>query len=163
VDLGDRIEVSILVTNYLKKMGIKNIIAKAESNEHGEILEIIGANHVVFPNKEAAKRIAPMILSELLHRYFPIDENLVIAEIAVPEKFAGKTLKEADLRKKTGINLVGIKEDGKYVHVFDPEYVLPKDELVLVAGSPANIAELSGEPIPGGGEKRRNGLFGMFS
>ena len=96
VDLGDRIEVSILVTNYLKKMGVKKIIAKAESNEHGEILQIIGADHVVFPNKEAAKRLAPMILSDALFNYFPIGEDLVIAEVRMPDKYADNTIIEAD-------------------------------------------------------------------
>ena len=62
VDLGDRIEASILVTNYLKKLGVRAIIARAESQEHGEILDLVGATKVVFPNQEAARRIAPWSL-----------------------------------------------------------------------------------------------------
>lgn len=162
VDLGDRIEVSILVTNYLKKMGIKNIVAKAESNEHGEILEIIGADHVVFPNREAAKRLAPMILSELLHNYLPINDELVIAEIQIPEKYNGKSLREADLRKSMGINVIGVKQDAVYKQNFDPDYIIQDEEIMLVAGSPSNISSLSGEPIPGGEGKKKNGFFSRF-
>ena len=84
VDLGDNREVSILVTNYLKKIGIKNIIAKAETDEHGEVLDLVGANTVVFPNREAAKRITPLLISPLLFNYMPISHGLVIAEVKVP-------------------------------------------------------------------------------
>ncbi len=163
IDLGDRIEVSVLVTNYLKKLGIKNIIAKAQSREHGEILEIIGATHVVFPNREAAKRLVPMILSEGLFNYFPIGDDLVIAEVKIPEEYAGKTIVEADLRRNAGVNIIALKRDDGYHQFINRDYTLDHEEVVLVACSPQALAAFSGAPIAEPEVKKRGaGLMNLF-
>lgn len=162
IDLGDRIEVSILVTNYLKKMGVKRIVAKAESLEHGEILEIIGADHVVFPNREAAKRLAPMILSDALFGYFPIGEDLVIAEVLLPKRFAGMSIIEADLRKNAGLNIIAIKAEDKYKQFVTGDHKLVENETLLVAGNPSDIARFSGDRLPILEDKRRNVGLKMF-
>ena len=145
IDLGDSFEVSILVTNYVKKMGIKTIMAKAETDEHGEILKIVGATHVIFPNREAAKRIAPIITSSQVFQFLPISESLVIAEVEVTPKYYGKTLIEADFRRTCSLNIIAIKsKDSDDYSFFTPEYkLLPKDQL-LVAGSVDAISKFSG-------------------
>ena len=85
VDLGGKIEVSIMTTNYLKKMGIKDIVVKAQTDEHGEVLTMVGATKVVFPDQEAAKRITPMLASSLLFNFMPISANLALAEVKANE------------------------------------------------------------------------------
>ncbi len=148
VDLGDRTEVSILVTNYLKKMGVKKIIAKAETNEHGEILALVGATDVIFPNWEAAKRITPILISSLLFNYLPISNTLVIAEVKVPEKYWGLTLIQADLRRTYGLNVVAIrKEDGEDYSFFTPEHQLEPADVFLIAGREEDVARFSGSKI----------------
>ncbi len=145
IDLGDRTEVSILVTNYLKKIGIKKIIAKAETNEHGEILELVGATDVIFPNWEAAKRITPLLVSSLLFNYLPISNTLVIAEVRVPEKYWGLTLIQADLRRGVGLNVIAIrKEDSENYRFFTPEHQLEPNDVFLVAGREEELAKFSG-------------------
>jgi len=146
IDLGGRTEVSILVTNYLKKMGIPTIIAKAETDEHGEILDIVGATHVVFPAREAAKRITPLLGSSLIFNYMPISNGLVIAEVKVPQKFCGMTLIEAQLRNNYGLNVVAIRKevDGEY-EFFSPEYKLNPNDILLVVGAEENISSFSGQ------------------
>ncbi|MEW5818526.1 MAG: TrkA family potassium uptake protein, partial [Spirochaetota bacterium] len=135
VDLGDKIEVSILVTNYLKKIGVKNIVVKAETDEHGEILEIVGATRVVFPNREAAKRITPLLVSPLLFNFLPISNGLVMAEVKVPVKYYGMSLIEADLRKTKQLNVIAIrKEDDSEYRLFTPEYQLKPNDFLLVSG-----------------------------
>ncbi len=163
VDLGDALEVSILVTNYLKKMGIKNIIARAESKEHGEILKIIGATHVVFPNQEAARRMAPLIISDALFNYFPLSDDLVIAEVKMQKQYAGKTIVEADLRRNAGVNIIALKRDDGYHHFINKDYTLDEDEVVLVACSPEDLSIFSGEKIVEVDKKHRNtGLKSIF-
>jgi trk system potassium uptake protein len=154
IDLGDSIEVSILVTNYLKKMGVGKIIAKAESAQHGEILQIIGADTIVFPNREAAKRLAPMTASDALFGYFPISEELIIAEIQAPASVDGKSVAEADLRREAGLNIIAVKQNEKYRHIESPEELLTEGETLLVSGSPEHIAGFTGAKLP---EKRRSG------
>lgn len=140
VDLGDSTEASILVTNYLKKLGVGNIIVKAETPEHGEILNIVGADNVIFPNREAARRITPQLISDLLYNFVPIEKNLVFAEILPPEELVGKSLEEANLRRTHKINIVAIKkEKGSSFDLFDVGHVISEEEILLVVGREADI------------------------
>lgn len=161
VDLGDRTEASILVTNYLKKIGVPRIIAKAETDEHGEILGIVGATDVIFPNREAARRLTPMIAYSQLFNYLPISEGLIIAEIKVPAKHIGMTLIEADFRRAYRFNVIAIRrtDDEKAgYHFFDPDYRLQENDILLVAGSEDDLSTLVGD-LPG---RRRTGLNRLF-
>ena len=91
-----------MATNYLKKMGIREIIAKAQTDEHGEILKMVGATDVIFPDQEAAKRLTPMLASSVLFNFMPISKNLSLAEVRVNADCVGKTLLEANLRRSYG-------------------------------------------------------------
>ncbi len=148
VDLGDRTEVSILVTNYLKKIGIREIVVKAETDEHGEILEIVGATRVIFPNREASKRLIPMIAYSDLFNYLPISEGLIIAEIKVPKKNVGMSLIEADFRRTYNFNIIALRktDDEKAGYRFyTPDYQLQENDLLLVAGNEDDLGGLIGE------------------
>jgi trk system potassium uptake protein TrkA len=159
IDLGDNIEASILVTNYLKKMGIQTIIVKAESTQHAEILELVGASRVIFPNKEAAKRITPLLLSSLIFSYLPISEDFIIAEIKVPEKYLGKTLLEINLRKMFGLNVIALrKEDTQTYTLFTPDHILQADEIFLIGGREEDIISFAEVPLP----EARKGIKGLF-
>lgn len=159
IDLGENIEVSILATNYLKKIGIKDIIVKAESNEHGEILEIVGATRVIFPNREAAKRVAPILLSSLIFSYLPISEDFIIAEIKIPSKYIGKTLIEANMRKKHGLNVIAFrKEDSFNYTLYEPDYLLQNDDVCVVAGHEKDIITFAEVIIP----SQKKGIKGFF-
>jgi len=144
VDLGDKIEVSILVTNYLNKMGIKSIIAKAESDEHGEILKLVGASRVVFPNREAAKRISPILFSDQISSYLPLSEHFVIVEVKPPLRYLGKSLIQSNIRKDYQLNVIAVRKEGKSEYVyFSPEYILQDDDIFLIAGSEENISRFA--------------------
>ena len=141
LDLGGRIEASILATNYLKKMGVKQIIARAESNEHAEILDLVGATKVVFPNQEAAKRIAPFLISSQIFSYVPISSELVIAEVKVPHEFCGKSLVEVDMRRKYKLNVIAYRKlEGQEYFFYAPEYRLQEDDVLLVGGREQDLS-----------------------
>jgi trk system potassium uptake protein len=160
VDLGDRLEASILVTNYLKKLGVKEIIARAESSEHGEILDLVGATKVVFPNLEAAKRIAPFLISSQIFSYLPISSELVIAEVKVPQKFYGKSLVEVDMRRKYKLNVIAYrKPKGDGYFFYSPEYRLQTDDVLLVGGREEDIDAFTEEKLP----ISSRGITGLFS
>ncbi len=140
LDLGNNLEVTILVTNYLKKMGIDNIVVKADSDKHGEILKIVGASHIIYPDLEAAKRVTPLLVSDTLYNFMPISSGLVMAEIFVPKKYIGKTLVEANLRYEEGVNIVAIKKNNKGEYsFFVPDYVLASDDILLAVGEENSI------------------------
>jgi trk system potassium uptake protein TrkA len=144
IDMGDRIEASILAASYCKELNIKTIIAKAETKQHGEILELVGATKVVFPNREAAKRITPLLLSSALLNYLPVSGNLVIAELEVPAFLAGKTLVEADLRRKYGLNLISLREKEGEFGQLSPDSVFEEGTIGLFSGTDDNLERFIG-------------------
>lgn len=159
VDLGDNIEASILVTKYLKNLNIRNIVVKAETDQHGEILKIVGADQVVFPYREAAIRVIPMLVSSLLFNYMAIGNGLVMAEIRVPTSFIGQSLIEANIRATRGINVVAIRneEAGDSFDFFSPEVRLQSGDVLLVVGKEQNVTSFGEADLP----ERKKG-FGNF-
>lgn len=147
VDLGGKIEVSIMATNYLKKLGVKNIIVKAQTDEHGEVLSMVGATRVIFPDREAAKRITPMLATSLLFNFMPISDSLALAEVRANEYCVGKTLLEANFRKAFGLNVVAMRlmDSDKYSFISDPSYAFKADDVLLVAGTEDSINAFSRE------------------
>ena len=141
VDTVDNMDVSILVTHYLRKIGIREIIAVAGTDQHGEIMEAVGATRVIYPNKEAALRIAPTLVSSALFNYFPIAENIALAELKPPEKVVGMSLIESDLRNVYGITVIAVREQEheSFSFVSGTYRLQPEDTLLVVA--PGEVIE----------------------
>jgi len=147
IDLVDKIEVSILVTNYLKKHGVRHIIATTETDEHGEILELVGATQIIFPNKEAARRITPTLISSTLFNYIPIGSGLAMAEVEVPPKYHGKTVIESNLRRDAQINVIAVRShDGNHFGFFGPDYLFQPGDALLIVGEEPSVNHFTGAP-----------------
>lgn len=145
VDLGSQLESSILVTNHLKKIGINNIIVKAKSDEHGEILKLVGATKVIYPDLDAAIHIAPLLMSSAFLNYIQLSDNFAIAEIKVRSEIEGKTLAESSLRQNYGINVIGYRFEGdaEIQNASSPNMILKPDMILLVSGTTAEIQNYS--------------------
>ncbi|MDR3334377.1 MAG: NAD-binding protein [Treponema sp.] len=144
IDMGDSIEASILATSYCTKLKIKTIIVKAETESHGEILELVGATKVVFPNKEAAKRISPLLLSSVLLNYLPVSGKLVIAELTIPEYLIGKTVRETEFQTKHKLNLISIRSIEGEFDQFDEEYIFKTKDIGLFSGTDEALDHFTG-------------------
>jgi trk system potassium uptake protein TrkA len=147
IDLGGKIEASVLATSYCAKLSIKSIIVKAETAQHGEILELVGATKVVFPNREAAKRITPLLLSASMLSYLPVSGHLAIAEFEIPGAFFGKTLLETGLRKKYALNLLSVRTADSEYTVCGPDYVFKAGDIGLFYGDGEALRKFSGNPL----------------
>ncbi|HUW69305.1 MAG TPA: TrkA family potassium uptake protein [bacterium] len=148
VDVGDNIEVAVVVTNALKKLGARQIIVRADTQERGEILEMVGATRIVYPALEAATKIVPMLVSSSLFSFMAISPSLVLAEVGVPERYVGMTLVEANFRQSKGINVVAIrKQTGDEYEYFDPKYRLAADDVMLCAGTERDVTAFTGARI----------------
>ena len=110
VCIGTKMQASILATLHLKELGVKRILAKATSEEHGRILGKIGADEIFFPEKDLAIGVASRLHNPNMLDYLPFIEGYSIVEMAAPKDFVGKTLKELDLINRLGIQIVAIKE-----------------------------------------------------
>lgn len=144
VDLGDRMERSILAANYLHKLDVQNIVVEAVNAEHAEILEIVGATKIVYPEREAAERLAGLLAGRETLDYFPVSDDFSLAETAVPRAWVGKSLFELDLHKNSGILVVAARKRGEesgneHWRFLSSEQEIAEDDVVLVAGSPKNI------------------------
>lgn len=149
VDLGDKIEASVLATNYLKKRGVKRIVARAGTDAHGEILRIVGATDVIFPSQEAARRVTPLIAAPLILSYLPFSPRFIMAELRVPNSLVGKSLREADLAKDGIMNVVAYRRGGEGDYRFStPEVILQDGDILLVAGSQEDVQSFSADPLP---------------
>ncbi|MDR0525847.1 MAG: TrkA family potassium uptake protein [Spirochaetaceae bacterium] len=135
IDTGERIEASILGVSYCAKLGVKTIIAKAETESHAEILELVGASKVIFPNREAAKRVTRQLFSSVLHNYIPISPNLVIAEMTILPALIGKRLCDSRLREQYGLTLLSIRQpENQEFQPCPPDYLFQKGDIGLLFG-----------------------------
>lgn len=133
VCIGTDIESSVLTTTALVDLGVTNIWAKAITQPHGRILQRVGAHHVVFPEAEMGNRVAHLVTGQMLE-YIALDEDFVIVETMVPQRYAGQTLGQAGLRAAHRITVVCIKpEQGAFTYA-EPTTVLGARDLIVVAG-----------------------------
>ncbi len=149
VAIGSNIEGSIMATVNCKELKVKNVIAKANSDMHGKILYRVGADVVVYPNRDRAQRLAHTLLSRGSIDLFEISDGFNIAEIDVPESLQNKTLAEAAVRNKFGITVLCVRRMSndptapRKVIVPDAnEIILPEDKL-LVFGTDKQLDALT--------------------
>jgi len=133
VSLGERMDASILVTLYLKELGIREIVVKAVSEDHGKILHLIGATEIVHPERDTARRVARGLGLRSIVEYLPLAADSSLVEVHIPAEFAGKTLAELEIRKRYQVLVVAIKRgDGLIIATGGDERLQPGDVLVLV-------------------------------
>ncbi len=109
VAIGGDIEVSVLVTILAKECGIGYVVAKAQNDLHAKILHKVGADLVVFPEKEAGIRIANNLFGNNLLDAIELSSTFSMAEITVPEEWVGRSLIDLNLRAKRKLNVIGIR------------------------------------------------------
>ena len=149
VAVGSNIEVSTLATVICKELGIPRVIAKATSEMHGKILAKLGADQVIFPDRDSAHRLAHAIASNGAFDLLEISEGCSIAEIDVPESCREKTLAQADLRNKTGVTVLCIRrldenpKKPRAVMIPGPNDQLHPDDKLIVFGTAKQIDALT--------------------
>ena len=141
VAIGDRLEDSILATMNLKELGVPYVIVKAKNKRFKVVLERIGADHVVRPEKEMGEKIARTLLRKNIKDLIELDEENCIVEMKVPQSWIGKSLSQLDLRKLYSINVLG-KRDPKTHKLevpVDPSAPIKMNDTFLVLGQTDKI------------------------
>ena len=139
VAIGDNFQNSLETTSLLKEFGAKMVVSRAARDVHAKFLLRNGADEVVYPERQLADWTAIRYSADHILDYIELDSDHAIIEIAVPEKWIGKTVIEADVRKKHGINIMAIKRDGKMNLNFAPETSFIPGDTILVLGDTKNI------------------------
>ena len=109
ISIGENIEASLLAVMLVKDLGVRRIIAKAVTALHGRILERIGVDRVIFPERDMAVRVAHSLVVANVLDYIELSRDFSIIEIPAPAAFAGKSLKDLQLRNRFGLTLIAIK------------------------------------------------------
>lgn len=143
VCIGEHIEPSILTTLNLVDLGVKKVIAKATSAEHGEILRRLGAE-VVYPERDMAIRLAKRLESSRVLDFIQLSSKINITKFAVPDKMVGKSVAETNLRAQFGLNIIAIVNGPDVLESVHPDYVFRAGDCMFVSGSEASVNELSG-------------------
>lgn len=144
IALDQNISKSLLATLHAKELGAKRIIVKGVSVEHGKILKQMGVERVIFPDEEIAREVADRLTWPNVLDFLPIDPEYSLVEIAVAESCAGQTLRDADLRKRFGVWVLGVKDalTGKLTIFPDADFRLSEDHILLVVGTQAGLDQL---------------------
>ena len=141
VAIGEDIQASILVTLMLKEMGVPNVLAKAQNEYHARVLEKIGADKVVHPERDMGVRIAHNLVSKNILEFIELSDEFSLAEIRVTNaRFFNRTLFELNFRQKYGLTVVAIRRgNGKVVVSPDATEVVQEYDNLLVIGTAADV------------------------
>ena len=134
--IGEKyVENSILTTLLVKEKGAKKIIAKAGTKTQGKVLTRVGADKVVFPEKDMGERIAKTLVSINIIDYLEVGPGISIIELPVPQTMIGKDLIELNLRKNYGVTIISVKYvSGKIQTPPDVHYKFNKDDIITLIG-----------------------------
>ena len=139
--VGDKIDTSILITLYLRELEVKEIIAKAVTEEHAKILTMIGASSIVFPERDMARRIAYTLRRSNLLDYFPMGDDYSVIEIAPPDAWIGKTLADLNVRVKYNVQIIMIKELVPENTIFIPSgaHIIKESDVLVIIGKDEDL------------------------
>lgn len=144
VSTGIKISTSVLISLHLQEIGVKNILAKAVDEDHGEILKRVGATEVVYPEKDMAVRTAKNLSTLNILDFIPLEEDYSIVQISSPGDFVGKSLAELKLRSKYNIHVIAIKElvPEKFVLVPPAGTVIKDSDILIIIGKSEDITKI---------------------
>ena len=134
VAIGDNFQNSLETADLLKELGAQKVIARASRGVQEKFLLRCGADEVVYPEKQLAAWTAIRCTSEHILDYIELDEDYSIFELTVPEEWRGKTILQLDLRKRYGINILGVRRAGRLDMGVGPDTVLDGGSPVLILG-----------------------------
>lgn len=135
VAVADDMEASIMATLVSKEIGVPYVLAKAKNELHAKVLKKIGADSIIFPEKEIGQSVARNLVSGEFVDWISLSPDYSITEIQVPEKWIGKSLSEIDVRRTKDVNVVGVRIGEKIQVTIDPEEPLQKEMMLIMIGS----------------------------
>lgn len=141
VAVGGDIGNSALITLNLKELGVNKVVCKAASHTHRKVLEKIGADRVVFPEHEMGNKLAHALSSSNVLNFIELSDEASIVEVPVPSMWVGKTIREIDVRKAYGVNIIALRRGEKQKFVIAPggDAELAADDVVVMLGLDKNI------------------------
>ena len=143
VAIGHEVEASILTTVLLKEMGVPKIVAKAQDDLHGRVLQKVGADIVVFPERDMGVRLAHTLISRNVIDEIQISTDYSIMEMQAPPRFLDRSLKELELRQRFGLTVLAIRRADRIIVSPDAEQTLEEGDVLVTLGQPEKLESLN--------------------
>lgn len=135
VTISNDFQASLETTYLLKELGAKMVVSRAERDGQAKFLLRNGADEVVYPERDLAKWAAIRFTSDHIMDYIELDDEHGIYEVDVPDSWEGKSILQIDIRKKYGINILGVKRQGQLSLMVDPNRIFDSEDSILVLGT----------------------------
>lgn len=142
VGIGSDITASIIITLTLKELGVREVIAKAMNSNHAKALEKIGADKVVFPEREMGLKLARSLSSSNILDFIELSDKFGIAEIEAPKVWRNKSIVELDIRARHSVNIIAVMENGNLSISPNAQYVIKPGDVLVMLGSNEDLGEI---------------------
>lgn len=149
VAIGNDIQASIMTAILLKDMGVKMVVAKAVTDLHGRVLEKIGVDRIVHPERDMAVRVAHQLLTPNLLDYIELSKDYTIAELSVPCCLDGKSLKEINIRAEYGCSIIAINSRKGVIIAPSAEDTVNEKDIMVIIGTNAQIEKFEQQLMEG--------------
>lgn len=144
VAIGHEVQSSILVTVMLKEMGVPRVVAKAQTELHGKVLQKVGADMVVFPERDMGVRLAHALVSRNILDQINLSPDFSIVELLAPSEFIGKTLQESAMRQEYGVTILAVRRGNEVIISPGAKQVIKEGDVLVVVGRNDKLRSLSG-------------------
>lgn len=135
VAIGNSLEASVMITILAKELGVPFVLAKARNEIHAKVLKKVGADRIVYPEKETGIRIANNLVQGNMFNATELSETTSIMEVDVPASWGGHSLRELNLRQSYKVNVIGLKHNGTVEINLDPDELLTENDTLVVIGN----------------------------
>lgn len=142
VAVGEDIRASVLVTALLRESPIPFILAKAYDDLHAKVLQKVGADRVVFPERDMGQRVARSLSTPNILDVMDLSGDTQIAEVLLPESWAGRTLVEVNVRRNYGLSVIGIRRGGNFIASPGADTAMQQGDVIIVMGSAEAISSI---------------------
>ena len=142
IAIGDDLAASVLITMNLKELGAPYLVAKANDDLHAKVLRKIGADRVVFPERDMGVRLARSIVTPSVLDLMELSGDYQLAEILLPDGWEGESLRSADVRRKYGVNILSVHREGRYLAAPAPDMPFQTGDTLLVMGRREDVEKL---------------------
>ncbi|KEQ23110.1 potassium channel family protein [Paenibacillus tyrfis] len=135
VAIGQDIQASILTTIIVKEIGVPKVIVKAQNELHGKVLCKVGADKVIYPERDMGVRVAHHLISSNIIDYIELSEDYSIVEVQASGQMVGRNLRELDIRAKYGCNVMAIRTGDKMNIAPHAEDIIKQNDTLVVVGT----------------------------
>lgn len=142
VCISDNFQSSLEITSLLKELGAKYVIAKTDRDIHAKFLRKIGADDVIYPERDMAQRTAVRYSARYAFDYIELTPEYAIVETLPPESWVGRTVRDVDVRNAHMVNIIGVKTAGRILPLTSADHVFTSGEHLIIAGGKKDVFRL---------------------